>query len=78
MTVVLVHYTDMTVVLVHYTDIIGVPKLHCTDKCTLLHHPADMTGVLEYKTYSHTKHTNSSLYIFASCLDDGYELLQNV
>jgi len=37
-----------------------------------------MTGVAEQKTYSHTKHcTGYSLYIFSSCLDDGFELIQN-
>jgi len=43
-------------VLEHYTGMIGVRKLCYIDKCTVLHHPTDMTGVPEQKTYSHTKH----------------------
>jgi len=51
------------------------------DKCTVLYHPMDVTVVPEQKTYSHTKHCTGyslSLYIFSSCHDDGFELIQNM
>ena len=77
--IVLWHHNNMTVVLEHNTGMSGVPKLHSTDKCTVLHHPTNMNGVPEQKTYSHTKHcTGYTLYIFSSCLDDGFELILNM
>ena len=54
----------MIVLLESYTGMIGVQKLHYTDKCTVLHHPTDMTGVPERKTYSQTNTALATLSIY--------------